>query len=115
MAYKVVGNTVVDWNDDEPFIFTMTEEVGPKDDPLQKTEEFDLSTLRQGVEHTFLLHLKEHLIERRNKVALSTVKTEFKNLTNLLRKVLNHDIFVKDFSVIDESFLLALSTIKDAL
>lgn len=36
MVYKVVGNTAVEWNDDEPFIFTMSEEVGPKNDHRKK-------------------------------------------------------------------------------
>ena len=31
MAYTTIGNTVAEWNDDEPLIFTMTEEISSKD------------------------------------------------------------------------------------
>lgn len=115
MAYKVVGNTIVEWNDDEPFVFKMTEEVGPKGDRRNNTLELDLSALRLGVEDDFLLNLKEHLIERRNKIALVTVKTEHKHLTSLLRKVIDHGILDKKISTIDETFLLSLNTIKEKL
>lgn len=110
MAYTIIGNTVVEWDDNKPLIFTLSEETGSKDDRRLETVQFDLSSLRVGFEDEFLVDLKNVLIERRNHIALITVTTEYTNILSLFRKVICNDLFDTRRSVIDESFLLVLST-----
>lgn len=115
MAYTVIGNTVVEWDDNEPFIFTMSEKSGSKNDLKTITFEFDLSSLRVGFEDEFIFNLKHLLLERRHRISLVTVKTEFYNLELLFRKVVDQNLFETRRSVIDETFLLALNTIISEL
>lgn len=115
MAYTIIGNTVVDWDDHEPLIFTLSEETGSKDDRRPKTVQFDLSNLRVGFEDEFLVDLKLVLIERRHRIALITVRTEYENILVLFRKVIDHELFDTRRTVIDVSFLLALNTITEEL
>jgi len=115
MAYKIVGNTTVEWDAPTPFIFTMHETSGPVDDRREKTITIDLSDLRKGFEDDFLLHLKEILIQRRNKVMLSTINTDARYICLLFRKVIEFKIFDQQISIIDESFLLVLGTVKENL
>lgn len=115
MAYQIVGNTTVEWDPPTPFIFTMHEASGPADDRREKAITIDFSGLRKGFEDDFLLHLKEILIHRRNKVMLSTINCDANNICSLFRKVLALKIFDRKISIIDESFLLALGTVKENL
>lgn len=111
MAYTIIGNTAVEWDDNEPLIFTLSEKTGSKDDRRKKTSEFDLTGLRSGFEEGFLLSFKDLLVERRHRVSLATINTEFGQLVLLFRRVINHSLFDTKISVIDETFLLSLNTI----
>lgn len=113
--YKQVGNTITEWRDDTPLVFEMSEDFGPKDDRRTLTRKFDLSILAEGYEDDFLLRFKEFTIDRRNHVEIVTVKTEFDNLKTLFRRAIETKLFDRRISVIDESFLLALTTIEDRL
>lgn len=115
MGYRTIGNTVAEWDDDQPFVFTMREEVGPSDGRTTKTITIDLTDLREGFEDAFMLHLKAHLIERRSRVILRTLKTETGNLINLFRKVIDLKLFNAKVGVIDEAFLLCLGSVKESL
>lgn len=115
MAYITVGNAVAEWDDNEPFIFTMSEEVGVKDDRRTKTISIDLTSLRSGFEDEFLLHVKDILIERKHKVVLRTIDKDYAILKRLLRRIIDHGLFDTKVACIDESFLLAFNTIKDSL
>lgn len=115
MAYRVIGNTVVEWDDNEPFIFTMRGEVGPKDNRTTKTITIDLSTLRKGYTDDFLLHFKEYLIERQNQVQLISLKKDAANLKLLFRKLIDLKLFDTRIGVIDEVFLLCVSSAKENL
>jgi integrase len=115
MAYKFIGNTTVEWNDTKPFNFTMSEATGPTDERGSKTITMDLSELRQGFEDDFLLHLKDHLIQRRYKVTLRTIETECSYLRCFFRKVIELNLCDFKISVIDESFLLALGAVKEVV
>lgn len=115
MAYKTTGNAITEWDDTEPLIFTMTEASGPDDDRRVKTIKIDLSDLRQGFEDAFLLNLKEHLIERRNKVILATIYTEATYLKLIFQKVIVQKLFDSRVRIIDEAFLLCLGAVKEIL
>ncbi|MFZ3017312.1 MAG: tyrosine-type recombinase/integrase [Gallionella sp.] len=114
MAYKTIGNMVVEWEDNEPFIFSLSEDVGVKDQRSTKLLQCDLSALRSGFEDEFLLHLKDAIINRRHKAILNTIKSEYWNLELLFRRVIENGLFDKRISLIDESFLLALAANKDS-
>ncbi|MYM26474.1 tyrosine-type recombinase/integrase [Duganella sp. FT135W] len=115
MAYRTIGNTVVEWEDNEPFIFSMSETIGTDDDRRSKIIAIDLSSLRQGFEDNFLLHVKDHFIERSNKVILRTIDTEVSHLKNLFRKVIDLKLFDSKIATIDEGFLMCLGATKEKL
>ncbi|TXH17559.1 MAG: site-specific integrase [Gammaproteobacteria bacterium] len=111
--YRTIGNTVVEWEGADPFIFTMTQEVGARDRRVSKTIAIDFTELEKGFTEEFLCHLKEHLMERCNRVKLASIRTEQINLQNLLAKVIAHKLFETKVAVIDEGFLLCLAAEKD--
>jgi integrase len=111
----VNGNTVVEWEDTEPFIFTMRGEVGPADNRTTKTIAIDLSTLREGFTDGFLLNFKDHLIDRQNQVKLASVKVDADNLRRLFRKTIDLKLFDSKISLIDEAFLLCVSAVQENL
>lgn len=115
MAYRTIGNTVAEWDNNEPFIFTLKEETGSEDDRRPTTVQFDLSSLRAGFEDEFIVNLKNHFIERRHRIALITIKTEYELLGSLFRHVIDHNLFDTRRSVIDEHFLLAMNAIIEEL
>ena len=113
MAYRTIGNTVAEWDDREPLIFIMSEESGSKEDRRLKTVRFDLNGLRAGFEEEFLLNFKNVLIERRQRIALISIRSEYENIVMVFRSVVDHKLFDTRISIVDEAFLLALSTIKE--
>lgn len=112
MAYRTIGNTVVHWEDGEPFAFTMTKQVGPRSHRVPKIITMDFAGLRQGFTDEFLNAFKEHLIERCNRVKLVSLETEHKNLRALLVQVIGLELFEVKVDVIDEGFLLCLAAEK---
>jgi len=112
VMHQVIGNTVAQWDDAVPLVWTMSETTGPKNDQRTQTELFDLSELRAGYEDAFLLTLKETLIARRKRVALVTVKQMHKGIQLLLRNVQSRRVGVPRVTHIDHAFLLTLRTIQ---
>lgn len=115
MAYRTIGNTVFQWEDNTPLIFTMTELTGPADHRTTTSVTIDLSVLQEGFEDAFLVHLKEHLIEQRNRNALRTVEANAKMLKRLFTKVTQMALFNTKVGVIDEALLLRLASVKEDL
>lgn len=115
MAYKTVGNTLIEWDDSTPFVFSLREENGSEDTRKSASLTVDLSELRQGFTDDFLQHLREHLIERRNRVALKTIENESKTLRRLFRKVITCGWFDSKISVIDESVLLVFKAAREQM
>ena len=60
MGYKIVGNTVVEWKDDELFAITMKEKTGPKDDRREKIIKIDNSHLRRRWRNIMTYHADLH-------------------------------------------------------
>ena len=115
MTYRTIGNTVVEWDDDAPFIYTISEETGPKNARVTQTETFDLGPLREFCEDAFLLHLKGSIIEMRNRVTLKTVKTASSGLIGILNYVGQLGLFDAKVRVIDEALLLSLTAVQDQI
>lgn len=115
MAYRTVGNTVVEWRDDEPFIITMQGEIGPADNRMTKKATIDLSMLRKGCTDDFILHLINHFIERNNQVSLASIEVEVRHIKYFFKKIIDLELFDKNIGVIDEAFLLCVGSIKDRL
>lgn len=113
MAYRTIGNTVVQWGDGEPFVFTMTQQVGARDRRVPKTIKIDFTELRQGFAEEFLSHLKEHLMGRCNQVKIVSIQTEQITLQGLLAQVIALKLFEAKIAVIDEGFLLCLAAEKN--
>lgn len=113
MTYKTIGNVVVEWEDCEPFVFTMAQQVGPRDRRVLQSITIDFTDLRKGFTEEFLNALKEHLMERCNRVKIISIKTENTNLQGLLRQVIALRLFEAKVAVIDEGFLLCLAAEKD--
>ncbi len=113
MAYRIIGNTVVEWGDDEPFLFAMTQQVGVRDHRVSKTITIDFTKLRHGYTEEFLYALKDFLIERCNRVKLVTLETERRYLELLLARAITKGFFDTKIAVIDEAFLLCLAAEKN--
>ena len=113
MAYRTIGNTVIEWDDNEPFIFTLKNEVGPRDGRETQTVPIDLSNLGPGFTEDFLLHLKEHLMERCMRAKLTSINYLAIHLKSCLAQVIALKLFETKIAVIDEGFLLCLSGQKE--
>ncbi|RFS77880.1 site-specific integrase [Leclercia adecarboxylata] len=108
---QVIGNTVAEWDDAVPFTWKMSETIGSKNDQRTQTVSFDLSELRTGYEDDFLLTLKDIMIERRNRMALKSIKKESDQIRILLRDVQIKLTDTTRVAHIDHVFLLALRKI----
>ncbi|WP_428508706.1 tyrosine-type recombinase/integrase [Roseateles sp.] len=91
----------------------MSETKGKGADRITTTEEFDLRSLSPHYSTSFLIELKNLLIDRRKRVALITVKTEFTNLRSLFRQIHENKIAVTPITQIDQPLLLGLRTILE--
>jgi len=113
MAYRTLGNTVVEWDDDAPFIFTMREESGPENARVIHSFPIDLTPLRASYEDALLLHLKESVIEMRNRVTLAAVKSATLSIIGLLKTTSKLGLFDTKVGIIDESFLLSVAAVQE--
>ena len=64
MAYRTIGNTLIEWDDAQPITFTLSETAGPDADRREKDITIDLTGLRVGFEEDFLLLLKVNIKAR---------------------------------------------------
>lgn len=109
MGYKTTGNALAEWDDALPLVFTLLEDYG-KPDVLRSTKiTINLSDLLQGFSEDFLLHLKELIIEWRNRISIPTIESYTENLQNLFRRIINLQLFDAQINIIDETFLLGLT------
>lgn len=114
MAYRTIGNTVIEWEDETPLIFTLMNEVGPRDGRETKTVTIGLTDLRPGFTDDFLLHLKDHLVDRCQHVKIHSIETEAKYLKSLLSQIIALKLFETKIALIDEGFLLCLMSQRDS-
>lgn len=112
MGYKSIGNTVVEWADGEPFVFTMAQQIGARDRQVSKTITIDFTELQQGFTENFLNALRGHLMERCLQVKIASLQTEQATLLGFLAKVIALKLFETKIDVIDEGFLLCVAAEK---
>lgn len=105
---QVIGNTIAEWDDLAPLVWTMTEETGPRDRRETTSENFDLAGLTDGYEMAFLMAFKDLFIERRKRVTLRTLKNEYKGIKVLLAKMQAAQWAKHKVAVIDYAFLTDL-------
>ncbi len=112
MAYRTIGDTIVEWEDSQSLVFTMTQLTGPRGRREPQSITVNLTGLRQGFTDEFLKALKEHLMGRCNQVKLVSVRTEQTVLLTLLTQIIALRLFNTKVKVIDEGFLLCLAAEK---
>lgn len=112
MAFRIIGNTVIEWEDGDPLQFSITQQTGPRHRRVPKTITVDFTALKRGFTQEFLSHLKEHLIERCYQVKILSLQTEQRYLQALFAQVVALELFESKISIIDDGFLLCLSAEK---
>lgn len=117
---QVIGNTVVQWQEEEPLMWEMCETLGKSKHTSEIKIAFDLTPLLCGYNCAFLLALKEAMINKRLKVSLISIKTEYLKLKRLLQICQDRFLMVCKqqaiqpvvFERIDSELLLGLSAFK---
>jgi hypothetical protein len=79
MGYRTIGSTLAEWDDAAPFVFKLSEVVGPPDARRSTSITVDLSDLRKGFTDNFLMHLKDQLIDWRTRILLTTIESSTNN------------------------------------
>jgi len=114
---QTLGNTTFTWSERTPLEFEAVTRysVGEPEYP----QKFDLAQLASGFEESFLLGLKDLIMQRHLKVRASTMKDEYSRVLLLFKKIqseqtstdLNHRLMEADkISAIDAGLLLAVRT-----
>ncbi|WP_377701616.1 hypothetical protein [Pseudoduganella sp. UC29_71] len=115
MGYKTVGNSLAEWDDDDPYDFTLTEEDGAENVRHKVTVKIAFSELSRGCTDNFLFHLRNLVIEWRTVVSINTIANYSRQLKYLLSNIYKQNLFYQKIDIVDESFLLAVGAIKDSL
>jgi integrase len=111
MIYQTVGNTVVQWEEHSPLVWSMQEKIKADDDEVRTSSiDLDLRPLEVGYEMAFLLALKDTVISRRHRISLRTIWAECWNLNSLLQTCHKNGIVNGKVKQIDSAFLLGLET-----
>lgn len=103
MTYNTIGNNIAEWDDSTPLLFTLT------DNLTGDSGQVDLSAMRDICDHTFLLHLRDHLIDRRNRVGTRTIINQGKALKSCFDTIRRLELFDHKVAQIDSMFLLVIS------
>jgi hypothetical protein len=82
---QTLGKTTFTWNDSTPLEFKAVTQyaIGEPEYP----QEFDLAQLTKGFEESFLLGLKDLIMQRHLKVRMRTMKHEYLSVVQLLKKI----------------------------
>src|SRR5471032_1950283 len=115
MGYKMVGNAIAEWDEKSPFIFLLTEEEGPTNLLHEVSLRIDLTELSHVFTDSFILQLKDLLIEWRKKISIKSIANYSRQLRYLFSHIHQKNLFTEKVNIIDESFLLVLSTIKNEI
>lgn len=82
---RIIGPAVVEWQEDEPLRWTVSEDIGKGTRAERVTFAYDLTPLMQGYGHDFLLALKEFWVERRLQIRLSSIDSEVRQVKGVLQ------------------------------
>jgi integrase len=114
MIYQTVGNTVAQWEEDSPLIWTMQEKLkGEEGEVRINSVDLNLSPLEVGYEMPFLLAIRDTLISRRHRVSLRTISGNLNNLKSLLLTCHKRGIVNGKVKQIDSAFLVGLEVIRE--
>jgi integrase len=113
MGHRNVCDTVVEWGDTEPLVFNLTEEAGPPNARYATSLEVNLNELLAGFTASFLLNLRDYVIDLRLRVNLNTVANYSRNLKKLFSRAIELRLWEGKIDVIDSRFLLAVNSAKD--
>jgi hypothetical protein len=114
---QIIGNTTFTWSDRTPLEFEAVTRysIGEPEYP----QKFDLSQLTSGFEESFLLGLKDLIMQRHLKVRVASMKGAYTKVLRLFKKIqsdqtstdLNHRLIEADrISAIDPGLMLAVRT-----
>lgn len=112
LLQQLIGETTAEWNDDSPLSWTMSQPSGDSDTRME-TISLVFNELIEGYEYSFLLALKDCLINRSKRVSISTVDTEYRNLKSILGKFQSFNFGNAKVSVIDYDFLNNLKELQE--
>lgn len=118
---QVVGNTVVQWQENKPLCWEMRETHGEGKDASETILNFDLTPLLTGYGYSFLAAMKVELVNMRRRITLKSVGVYYDHFRLLLEKCQDHfgKVCERDgtprviFERIDSNFLLGLTSIKN--
>jgi hypothetical protein len=112
---QTLGKTTFTWSENTPLIFVSLTHEAVGEPKYRK--EFDLTQLTQAFEESFLLALKDLIMQRFLKVRVRTMKSEYAAVLQLLRKIQSdqtspdvnkHLMEAHRISSIDSGLLLAI-------
>lgn len=112
-VHQIVGNTTCAWNASTPLAWTMTETKGKGDNRRTERRSFDLTPLTQAYERRFLLHLKNALILRRQRITLPSIHAEYSHIRRLLGAMQASGVLTAAVTQIDQAFIASIRTILD--
>lgn len=115
MPSKTVGNAQLQYDDANPFAFTLSEAIGAKGDDRITSIKCDFSVLIDGYTDRFIYEFRDLIIKRSHTLALRTVRSESARIVLLLRVVINQKLFDSKVDCINEIFLLSLYTIYEKI
>lgn len=115
MVTQTLGKTTFTWSEGTPLEFEAVTRYAVGEPAY--SQKFDLAQLTSGFEESFLLSLKDLIMQRHLKVRVSTMKGEYFNVLRLFKKIqseqtstdLNQRLMEADkISAIDAGLLLAV-------
>jgi len=108
-----VGNAFAEWDESEPLKWVMREVTGKGKDRCEEVVEFELASQREGYAETFLVAIKDALIQTRHRVRLQTIHYRVGAFRNLLRISREQGVAGHVVERIDGAFLRGLSDKRD--
>lgn len=108
MTGRIVGNTVAEWGDATPLKFSLKDKP-TKSNPIGQALEVDLNPFTEACERAFLLHVKDFLIDRCNRVSLRTVEGDVNSLKACFLTIYRKEILANKIEQVNEALLLGIS------
>jgi hypothetical protein len=113
LIQQEVGIAVAEWDESEPLKWVMREVTGKGKDRREQEVELELASLCQGYAETFLLEIKEVMIQARHRVSLGTIQTHIVSIRNLFRICHEQGLTGHRVERIDAAYLRGLSKKRD--
>ncbi len=120
---RTVGPVSIEWHDENPLQWTMSENVGDGKRTELKQHSFDLTSLLIGYDKNFLLALKDRWIDRRLQVKLRTVKTQaycvqmvLQACQNEMKRISKQTLTTPQvFERVDSDLIMCLRAVQESL